>query len=111
VSADGTTARFADGSTTDVASVIWATGFRLDHAFIDAELTRGHGGDPHLHFIGLPWQRSRGSALLGFVGADAAELAGSIATADAIPRIIRKSGTSAAITCEPRDQRFLLSKR
>ena len=30
---------------------------------------------PGLAFLGLPWQRTRGSALLGFVGADAAWLA------------------------------------
>jgi putative flavoprotein involved in K+ transport len=77
--ADGSTARFADGSTADVASVIWATGFRLDHSFVDPELTRDGEPDPRLHFVGLPWQRSRGSALLGFVGADATELAGVIA--------------------------------
>jgi putative flavoprotein involved in K+ transport len=29
---------------------------------------------PGLYFIGLPWQTCRGSALLGFVGADAATL-------------------------------------
>jgi putative flavoprotein involved in K+ transport len=30
---------------------------------------------PGLYFLGLPWQTCRGSALLGFVGADAATLA------------------------------------
>ena len=29
---------------------------------------------PALYFLGLPWQTCRGSALLGFVGADAARL-------------------------------------
>jgi putative flavoprotein involved in K+ transport len=40
-----------------------------------------------LYFIGLPWQHTRGSALLGFVGEDAAWLAGVIAgrAADAEP--------------------------
>jgi putative flavoprotein involved in K+ transport len=79
VNADGCTARFSDGSTVQIASVIWATGFRTDHSFIDPGLHADGQCDPHLHFIGLPWQRSRGSALLGFVGADAAELARSIA--------------------------------
>jgi putative flavoprotein involved in K+ transport len=80
VDADGCTARFADGSTAEVASVIWATGFRIDHTFIDSAL-RSHGEtNPQLHFVGLPWQRSRGSALLGFVGADAADLADRIAS-------------------------------
>jgi putative flavoprotein involved in K+ transport len=75
VDADDATARFADGSTADVAAVIWATGYRIDHSFVDADLS----ADSHLHFIGLPWQRSRGSALLGFVGADADQLAGVVA--------------------------------
>jgi putative flavoprotein involved in K+ transport len=30
---------------------------------------------PGLWFIGLPWQHTRGSALLGFVGDDAAWIA------------------------------------
>ena len=30
---------------------------------------------PGLAFLGLPWQRNRGSALLGWVGRDAAVLA------------------------------------
>ena len=28
--------RFSDGDELDVATVIWATGFRLDHSWIDA---------------------------------------------------------------------------
>ena len=31
-----------------------------------------------LHVIGRPWQRTRGSALLGFVGDDARRMVGSI---------------------------------
>jgi putative flavoprotein involved in K+ transport len=34
-----------------------------------------------LYFIGLPWQHTRGSALLGFVKDDAEYLAGQISTA------------------------------
>jgi putative flavoprotein involved in K+ transport len=85
VDADGASARFADGSTAEVASVVWATGFRIDHSFIDAELASDDAPSSPLHFVGLPWQRSRGSALLGFVGADAAELAQAIATAGQAP--------------------------
>jgi putative flavoprotein involved in K+ transport len=29
---------------------------------------------PGLYFLGLPWQHTRGSALLGFVGDDAAHV-------------------------------------
>ena len=34
---------------------------------------------PGLYFLGLPWQHTRGSSLLGFVKQDAAYLSGVIA--------------------------------
>jgi putative flavoprotein involved in K+ transport len=80
---EGRTARFADGSTADVDAVLWATGYRSDYSWlhvpgvvVDGEVRhqRGVTDVPGLYVIGLPWQTSRGSALLGFVGADAAEL-------------------------------------
>src|SRR3954451_7960983 len=85
VHASGRTAIFADGSTVDVDAVVWATGFRPDYTWIDAPeladeagMPRHVGGRsralPGLWFLGLPWQRSRGSALLGFVQCDAAHL-------------------------------------
>jgi putative flavoprotein involved in K+ transport len=79
----GLTARFADGSGAPVDAVIWATGYRPDHSWLDVPgvvvdgRVRQDGGVtdvPGLYFLGLPWQTSRGSALLGFVGADAARL-------------------------------------
>ena len=78
---------FADGTDTRPATVVWATGFRSDYSWIDVPgvLTdtgvrheRGITPAPGLTFIGLPWQHTRGSALLGFVGADAAFVAGRI---------------------------------
>lgn len=83
--ADGGTATFADGTSAEVDAVIWATGFRPDYSWIDAPaLTDGTGMPRHdggrslvvpgLWFLGLPWQRTRGSALLGFVQRDAAHL-------------------------------------
>ena len=36
---------------------------------------RGVTGSPGLYFLGLPWQHTRGSALLGFVKDDAAYIA------------------------------------
>jgi putative flavoprotein involved in K+ transport len=81
-------AHFADGSTLDTAVVIWATGYRPDHSWIqipgvarDGQIAhqRGVTGVPGLYFLGLSWQHTRGSALLGFVGDDAAYLAGCIA--------------------------------
>ena len=64
--------------------MIWATGFRLDHSWIDVPVFDGQGTvvhrrgvteSPGLYFIGLPWQHTRGSALLGFVKDDAEYLA------------------------------------
>ncbi|NEM05586.1 flavin-containing monooxygenase [Geodermatophilus normandii] len=76
----GRTAHFADGSTVDVDAVVWATGYRPDHSWlhvpgvvVDGSVrhTAGVTDVPGLYFLGLPWQTCRGSALLGFVGADA----------------------------------------
>jgi putative flavoprotein involved in K+ transport len=85
----GDTAGFADGSALDdVAVVVWATGFRPDDLWLDVpgvwdrtqvHHTRGRTQVPGLWFIGLPWQHTRGSALLGFVGDDADWVARGIA--------------------------------
>ncbi|HET6561635.1 MAG TPA: FAD-dependent oxidoreductase [Marmoricola sp.] len=83
-------ATFEDGSTARPATVVWATGFRRDYGWIDipgvvvdGEVVhrRGVTDVPGLSFIGLPWQHTRGSALLGFVQHDARWLAGEIAAA------------------------------
>lgn len=81
--ADGHTARLAEGST-----VVWATGYRRDHSWIDIPgALDEHGGLRHdggvtpvpgLFVLGQPWQRASGSALIGYVGRDAAHLAGLI---------------------------------
>jgi putative flavoprotein involved in K+ transport len=85
--ADGRTVRFADGTGLDVEVVIWATGYRPDYSWIhipgvarDGQIIhrRGVTDVPGLYFVGLSWQYTRGSALLGFVNADAAHLAGRI---------------------------------
>ena len=79
--ADGRTAQLADGHSLDVDAVVWATGFRPDYSWIDIDGVwdgrqvvhqRGRTQTPGLWFIGLPWQHTRGSALLGFVKDDAA---------------------------------------
>ncbi len=91
----GRTATFADGRTADVDAVVWATGYRPDYSWLhmpnvldDTGCVRHTAGvtDVHgLYFLGLPWQTARGSALLGFVGADAATLSERMA-ADAARR-------------------------
>lgn len=83
---EGGTAVFADGThLDDVAAVVWATGYRLDHTWIHVpEALDGTGAivqrdgvtpAPGLYTIGLAWQHTRGSGLLGFVKDDAARLA------------------------------------
>ena len=90
VDAEGRTVRFADHSLLeDVGVVVWATGYRSDYAWIHIPGVvreghvvhrRGVTEVPGLYFLGLSWQHTRGSALLGFVNDDAAFLADRIAT-------------------------------
>ncbi|MGH3363712.1 MAG: flavin-containing monooxygenase [Nocardioidaceae bacterium] len=89
VGAEATTARFADGTTTEVDVVLWATGFLPDYSWIDVpgvaterDVThsRGVAPAPGLYFVGLPWQHTRGSALLGFVKDDAAFISRSLSS-------------------------------
>jgi putative flavoprotein involved in K+ transport len=84
VDAAGRTVRFADGGSREVGVVVWATGFRSDYSWIDVPGVVGDGRVAHsrgvtevpgLYFLGLPWQHTRGSALLGFVADDAAHVA------------------------------------
>ncbi len=80
VGASGRTISFADGSELDVDAVIWATGYRPDYSWIEAPVLgpdgrlqhrRGVTEVPGLYFLGLSWQHTRGSALLGWVKDDA----------------------------------------
>jgi putative flavoprotein involved in K+ transport len=80
VDAVGRTIRFADGSELEVDAVIWATGYRPDYSWIELSVLdvdgrvrhrRGVTEVPGLHFVGLTWQHTRGSALLGWVHEDA----------------------------------------
>jgi putative flavoprotein involved in K+ transport len=84
VGADGSIVTFADGTRLDVRSVVWATGFRVDHSWIDVPVfdengrvvhERGVTASPGLYFLGLTWQHTRGSALLGWVKDDAEYIA------------------------------------
>ena len=90
VDASGREVRFADGSTLSPAAVIWATGFVLDHSLVQAPVfgaagqvvhRRGVTEVPGLYFLGLPWQYTRGSTLLGWVKDDAEYIASEIARA------------------------------
>jgi putative flavoprotein involved in K+ transport len=62
-----------------IATVLWATGFRPDHSWIDLPVfnRKGRlihdGGSvaPGLFVLGLPFMRHRNSALIDGVGQDA----------------------------------------
>ena len=88
VDADGRTVRLEDGSELEVDAVIWATGYRADYSWIklpifdeDGRLRhrRGVTDVPGLYFLGLTWQHTRGSALIGWVKDDAEFIAERIA--------------------------------
>ena len=89
--ASGRTVRFEDGSELEVEAVIWATGYRPDVSWIDLPILdsngrlrhrRGVTDVPGLSFLGLTWQWTRGSALIGWVKDDAAFLAERIAASN-----------------------------
>ena len=88
VGAEGRLLRFQDGSELKVDAVIWATGYRPDYSWIklpifseDGRLRhrRGVTEVPGLYFLGLSWQHTRGSALIGFIKDDAEFVAEKIA--------------------------------
>jgi putative flavoprotein involved in K+ transport len=88
VRAEGRTVGFADGTELEVDAVVWATGYRHDHSWIELPVfddegrlrhRRGVTDVPGLFFLGLSWQHTRGSALIGFVGDDAAFIAEQVA--------------------------------
>jgi putative flavoprotein involved in K+ transport len=92
VAAKGRTIEFADGSALDVDAIVWATGYRSDYSWIEApvlgpdgrvEHRRGVTGVRGLYFLGLSWQHTRGSALIGWVRDDAQFIARELAEAPA----------------------------
>jgi putative flavoprotein involved in K+ transport len=95
VDAEGRTVRFEDGSELEVDAVIWATGYRPEYSWIDLPVfdregrlrhRRGVTGVPGLYFLGLTWQHTRGSALIGWVKDDAEFIAEQIAALQNDPR-------------------------
>jgi putative flavoprotein involved in K+ transport len=87
VGASGRTLSFADSTELEVDAVIWATGYRPDHSWIEAAVMDAEGNVRHrrgvtdvpgLYFLGLSWQYTRGSALLGWVKDDAEFIAAQI---------------------------------
>jgi putative flavoprotein involved in K+ transport len=79
-----------DGRVLDVSNVIWCTGYAPDFGWIDPALPTRHGfpvqergiieSVPGLYFMGLPFQYSLSSVLVGGVGRDARHIADHIAS-------------------------------
>ena len=98
VKASGRSATFEGGDSTEVDAVLWATGYRTDHSWIElpdlkderdlVKHERGVTASPGLYLLGLSWQHTRTSALLGWVSKDAEFLA------DHIEALARARGTS-----------------
>ncbi len=75
---------YEDGGETRIDNIIWAPGFKRNHSWIDINTAfdsqgvilhdRGVSPVAGLCFVGLPWQTSRGSALLGWVKYDAQKI-------------------------------------
>jgi putative flavoprotein involved in K+ transport len=94
-SAHDNVVQFADGSQAQVRTMIWATGYRQDCSWIrmpgvadecgHAIQQQGVSSTPGLFFLGFPWQPSRGSALVGWVGKDARRLAALLQTNEQVP--------------------------
>jgi putative flavoprotein involved in K+ transport len=84
----GRRAVFDDGSEQEIDAIVWATGYRSDFAWIDIPTIKDASGGivhrrgvtdaPGVFFVGLTWQHTRGSALIGFVSEDAAFIANRI---------------------------------
>lgn len=99
----GSEVRFGDGSRLSPGTVVWATGYALDHSFVrlpvfdpDGRVVhrRGVTESPGLYFLGMPWQHTRGSALPGWVKDDAQHIADQIAT-------LASTGTTSAPAVVP----------
>jgi putative flavoprotein involved in K+ transport len=80
VGVSGSSVLTSDGASVSAAAVLWATGYRSEYPWLCAPVfgpggavvhERGVTQVPGLYFLGLSWQHTRGSALLGWVGRDA----------------------------------------
>jgi len=106
--ASGRAVTFSDGSDIEVDGVVWATGFTSDYSWVLPPITdsggrvahrRGVTDIPGLYMLGMLWQYTRGSALLGWVKDDAQFIAQRIAErAGAASRDTTTNGSSPAAT-------------
>lgn len=78
-----------DLGAAGITSVIWATGFALDFAWLQVDAfddkgkpkhQRGVSSEPGVYFVGLPWLSRRGSSFIWGVWHDARHVADHIVT-------------------------------
>ncbi|HWJ08369.1 MAG TPA: NAD(P)/FAD-dependent oxidoreductase [Nocardioides sp.] len=78
-----------DLAEAGITSIVWATGFALDHGWLQVDAfdeagrpqhRRGVSSEPGVYFLGLPWLSRRGSSFIWGVWHDAKHIAGHIAT-------------------------------
>jgi putative flavoprotein involved in K+ transport len=77
--------QLADGRVLEVANVVWATGFRPDFGWIELPILGEDGyplqhrgvmeSAPGLYFLGIPFQHTFASTVIGGVGKDARYIA------------------------------------
>ena len=105
VESDGHAVRFEDGNELEVSAVIWATGYRPDYSWIKLPVFDEDGRLRHrrgvtdvrgFYFLGLTWQYTRGSALIGWVQEDAEFIAERIAAYQARPSVRTPVGVGAS---------------
>jgi len=76
-----------DLEAENVSSIIWATGYKTDYAWLDVDTfderdqpihQRGVSNEAGVYFLGLPWQSRRGSSFIWGVWHDAKYIADQI---------------------------------
>ena len=80
-----------------IGTVIWATGYAVDFAWIELPICDAQGSPLHrdgvaavpgIYFLGLPWLRKRKSSFLGGVGEDAMLIADRIARNESLLAVV-----------------------
>jgi putative flavoprotein involved in K+ transport len=104
----------ADGRVLDVATVVWATGYRPDFGWIEIPVLGEDGypvqhrgaaeGAPGLYFLGLPFQHTFFSETIGGISGDARHVANHLARRD-------KMAGQARTTAPPRAPDGVLARR
>ncbi len=90
-----------DGTMLDVATVVWATGYRPDYGFVAAPIVGEDGWPieqrgvsptvPGLYFLGIPFQYAFSSMLVAGAGRDAAYVVDRIAEREQARRGIART--------------------